>query len=399
MAQNIDAAPPGWAQDVVRPFKNPIFKGGSIAVLRGNLAPGGAIVKQAAATPTLMQHEGRAVVFDSLADMAARIDSPDLDVKADDILVLRNAGPKGAPGMPEAGYIPIPKKLAQKGLKDMVRMSDARMSGTAFGAIVLHITPESAVGGPLALVKNGDRIRLDVAGRRLELLVSDDELAARRKQWKAAEAAQGRRARLSQAVHGHGAAGRPRLRFRIPDRTGHRAHAGEMNGQTVAILESRLGEQIVELIAKRGGKPLHAPALSEIPDIDPAFIARLVRDWQAAPVKAAIFQTGVGTRALFKTTDELGLTATLLELLAACTVVVRGPKPTGALSSRGVRIDLAAVEPYTTTEVIAKLETLKLAGERVVVQRYGGKNVELESWLQAQGRGSSRDSGLSLGHA
>ncbi len=184
LGRNIDDAPPGWAQDVVRPFTNPIFKGGSIAVLRGNLAPGGAIVKQAAASPALMQHEGRAVVFDSLPDMAARIDAPDLDVKPDDILVLRNAGPKGAPGMPEAGYIPIPKKLAQKGLKDMLRMSDARMSGTAFGAIVLHITPESAVGGPLALVKNGDRIRLDVENRRLELLVSDAELAARRRQWK-----------------------------------------------------------------------------------------------------------------------------------------------------------------------------------------------------------------------
>ena len=185
LGQNIAAAPPGWRQDVVRPFNDPIFKGGSIAVLRGNLAPGGAIVKQAAASPKLMQHEGRAVVFDSLPDMAARIDSPDLDVTPDDILVLRNAGPIGAPGMPEAGYIPIPKKLAQKGLKDMLRMSDARMSGTAFGAIVLHITPESAVGGPLALVQNGDRIRLDVKNRALELLVSDEELAARRKKWKA----------------------------------------------------------------------------------------------------------------------------------------------------------------------------------------------------------------------
>jgi dihydroxy-acid dehydratase len=185
LGQNIDAAPPGWQQDVVRPFRNPIFKNGGIAVLRGNLAPGGAVVKQAAATPKLMQHAGRAVVFDSLEDLAARIDSPDLDVTPDDILVLRNAGPKGAPGMPEAGYIPIPKKLAQKGVKDMVRISDARMSGTAFGSIVLHITPESAVGGPLALVRTGDRIKLDVAGRRLELLVSDAELAARRKQWKA----------------------------------------------------------------------------------------------------------------------------------------------------------------------------------------------------------------------
>ena len=191
LGQNIDAAIPGWKQGVVRPFKNPIFKNGGIAVLRGNLAPGGAIVKQSAATPKLMQHEGRAVVFDSLEDMAARIDSPALDVKPDDILVLRNAGPRGAPGMPEAGYTPIPKKLAQKGVKDMVRISDARMSGTAFGSIVLHITPEAAVGGPLALVKSGDRIRLDVAKRKLELLVSDAELAARRKKWKAPKARAG----------------------------------------------------------------------------------------------------------------------------------------------------------------------------------------------------------------
>ncbi|MBI2225983.1 MAG: dihydroxy-acid dehydratase [Betaproteobacteria bacterium] len=191
LGQNIDAALPAWKQDVVRQFKNPIFRNGGIAVLRGNLAPGGAIVKQSAATPKLMQHEGRAVVFDSLEDMAARIDSPALDVTPDDILVLRNAGPKGAPGMPEAGYLPIPKKLAQKGVKDMVRISDARMSGTAFGSIVLHITPEAAVGGPLALVKSGDRIRLDVAKRRLELLVSDAELAARRKKWKAPKARTG----------------------------------------------------------------------------------------------------------------------------------------------------------------------------------------------------------------
>ena len=191
LGQNIDAAPRGWKQDVVRSFKNPIFKNGGIAVLRGNLAPGGAIVKQSAATPALMQHEGRAVVFDSLDDMAARIDSPGLDVTPDDVLVLRNAGPKGAPGMPEAGYIPIPKKLAQQGIKDMVRISDARMSGTAFGSIVLHITPESAIGGALALVKTGDRIRLDVPKRKLELLVSAKELAARRKQWKTPKARKG----------------------------------------------------------------------------------------------------------------------------------------------------------------------------------------------------------------
>jgi uroporphyrinogen-III synthase len=158
-----------------------------------------------------------------------------------------------------------------------------------------------------------------------------------------------------------------------------------MNGQRVAVLENRLGAQIVELIAKRGGKPLHAPALSEIPDLDPAYIKRLIGDWEAAPVKAAIFQTGVGTRALFKATDELGLSEKLLALLAACTVVVRGPKPTGALNSRGVRIDRVAGDPYTTAEVIAELASLPLCGARVVVQRYGGKNVELENWLQAQG--------------
>jgi dihydroxy-acid dehydratase len=131
-----------------------------------------------------MQHTGRAVVFESLEDLARRVDDPNLDVNADDVLVLQNAGPKGAPGMPESGYLPIPKRLAQKGVKDMVRISDARMSGTAFGSIVLHVTPESAAGGPLALVKTGDRIRLDVPARKLELLVSDAELTVRRKAWK-----------------------------------------------------------------------------------------------------------------------------------------------------------------------------------------------------------------------
>ena len=168
------------AQDVIRPHSNPIHLGGSMAVLRGNLAPRGAILKQSAASPGLLQHEGRAVVFDSLEDLAARIDAPDLDVAADDVLVLRNAGPIGAPGMPEAGYVPIPKKLAAQGVKDMVRLSDARMSGTAFGTIVLHMTPEAALGGPLALVRNGDRIRLDTHARRIDLLVGEAELALRR---------------------------------------------------------------------------------------------------------------------------------------------------------------------------------------------------------------------------
>jgi len=167
-------------QEVVRPMRNPIHPGGAIAVLRGNLAPDGAVIKHSSATPALFKHAGRAVVFDSLDDLAARIDAPDLDVAADDVLVLRNAGPRGAPGMPEAGYIPIPKKLARQGVKDMLRISDARMSGTAFGTIVLHVAPEAAAGGPLALVKTGDRIRLDVDARVLELCVAPEELDRRR---------------------------------------------------------------------------------------------------------------------------------------------------------------------------------------------------------------------------
>ena len=178
LGENLDAAPSSFKQDVIRPFANPIYSGGAMAVLRGNLAPGGALIKQAAANQALLQHTGRAVVFKSLADLAARIDSPDLDVTADDILVMQNAGPKGAPGMPEAGYIPIPKKLLQQGVKDMVRISDARMSGTAFGTIVLHISPESAIGGPLGLVRDGDRITLDTAGRQINLLVDDKALPA-----------------------------------------------------------------------------------------------------------------------------------------------------------------------------------------------------------------------------
>ncbi|MGH8642206.1 MAG: IlvD/Edd family dehydratase [Burkholderiales bacterium] len=185
LGEEIAAAPPSFAgQKVVRSSKAPVFKEGGIAFLRGNLAPEGAIIKQAAMDPKLMRHEGRAVVFESLEDLANRVDDPGLDVAAGDVLVLKNAGPRGAPGMPEAGYIPIPKKLAQKGVKDMVRISDARMSGTAFGAIVLHVTPESAAGGPLALVQNGDRIQLDVPARKLELLVGKAELEARRKKWR-----------------------------------------------------------------------------------------------------------------------------------------------------------------------------------------------------------------------
>jgi dihydroxy-acid dehydratase len=179
LGEELEAQGPGFAQDVVRPFDRPIYPQGSMAVLRGNLAPGGAIIKQSAANPGLMEHEGRAVVFENIEDMARRVDSPELDVKANDVLVLKNIGPKGAPGMPEAGYMPIPQKLARAGVKDMVRISDGRMSGTAFGTIVLHVTPESAIGGPLAQVRNGDRIRLSVSRREISLLVPDEELAQR----------------------------------------------------------------------------------------------------------------------------------------------------------------------------------------------------------------------------
>jgi dihydroxy-acid dehydratase len=166
-------------QTVIRTRQNPINAQGAMCVLRGNIAPRGAVIKQSAASPKLMTHEGRAVVFENIEDMTLRMDDMNLDVTADDVLVLRNAGPKGAPGMPEAGYLPIPKKLALQGVKDMVRISDARMSGTAFGTIVLHITPESAAGGPLALVQTGDRIRLDVPKRSIELLVDEVELTRR----------------------------------------------------------------------------------------------------------------------------------------------------------------------------------------------------------------------------
>jgi dihydroxy-acid dehydratase len=175
----IDQCDGSYNTDVIRPFGSPVYAQGGVAVLRGNLAPGGAIIKQSAATPALMEHEGRAVVFHGIEDLVTRIDDENLDVEADDVLVLKNIGPKGAPGMPEAGYIPIPKKLAAAGVKDMVRISDGRMSGTAFGTIVLHVTPEAALGGPLMAVRTGDRIRLSVSDRVIELKVTPEELAAR----------------------------------------------------------------------------------------------------------------------------------------------------------------------------------------------------------------------------
>ncbi len=172
--------------DVIRTTANPLQADGGTAILRGNLCPDGAVIKHAAATPELCQHTGPALVFDSYPEMKAKIDDPDLDVTQDTVLVLRNAGPVGAPGMPEWGQLPIPKKLLMQGIRDLVRLSDCRMSGTSYGACVLHIAPESAVGGPLALVKTGDRIELDVKNRRLHLHVSDEELAQRRAAWKPA---------------------------------------------------------------------------------------------------------------------------------------------------------------------------------------------------------------------
>ncbi len=179
LGDNVADLPARHETQIIRPRSQPITQDGAIAVLKGNLAPRGAVIKHSAADPALQVHEGRAIVFDGVKDMSERLDDPSLAITADDILVLRNAGPKGAPGMPEAGYTPIPRHLARQGVKDMVRISDARMSGTAFGTIVLHVTPESADGGPLAAVRTGDRIRLDVPARRLDLLVSDDELARR----------------------------------------------------------------------------------------------------------------------------------------------------------------------------------------------------------------------------
>jgi dihydroxy-acid dehydratase len=170
--------------DVIRPLENPVLSSGGLAILHGNLAPNGAVIKASAAEPRLLKHSGRAIVFDSFDDMNARIDDPALDVDLNSVLVLRNAGPKGAPGMPEWGNLPIPQKLLKAGIRDMVRISDARMSGTSYGACVLHVSPESFVGGPLALLKEGDIIELDVPARQLNMRVNDDELARRREAWR-----------------------------------------------------------------------------------------------------------------------------------------------------------------------------------------------------------------------
>lgn len=177
---------PCWNREVIRTYDAPVKEKAGIAVLRGNLAPEGAVIKPSAATPSLLTHRGRAVVFENIEDFRARIDDPNLDVDETCVLVLKGAGPRGYPGMPETGNLPLPPKLLAKGVTDMVRISDSRMSGTAYGTVVLHTSPESAVGGPLALVQNGDLIELDVPNRRLDLIVSEAELDRRRAAWKPA---------------------------------------------------------------------------------------------------------------------------------------------------------------------------------------------------------------------
>ena len=184
VGENLDATPTEIIDaSVIRPRSDPLDPGGSLVVLRGNLCPDGAVMKISAADPRLLAHEGPAIVFEDIHDLAARVDDPDLDVDADSVMVLRNAGPVGAPGMPEWGHMPIPAKLLRQGVSDLLRISDARMSGTSYGAVVLHVAPESAVGGPLALIETGDRIRLDVEARSLDVLLDDAELARRRAAW------------------------------------------------------------------------------------------------------------------------------------------------------------------------------------------------------------------------
>jgi dihydroxy-acid dehydratase len=181
LGERIEAERGCWVDSsVIRPLSSPIDPMGGLVALFGSLAPAGAIMKRSAADKTLFESEGRAVVFESLQDLAQRVDDPNLDITPNDFMVLKNAGPKSGTGMPEAGYLPIPKKLAAAGVKDMVRISDARMSGTAFGTIVLHVSPEASAGGPLGLVQNGDKIRLSISNKRIDLLVPDDELARRR---------------------------------------------------------------------------------------------------------------------------------------------------------------------------------------------------------------------------
>lgn len=184
LGEELDIYPRSHRQAIVRSLSDPIFPAAALAVLRGNLAPNGAIIKQSAASKRLLSHTGPAVVFSNSADLAKRIDLEELAVTPDSILVLQNIGPVGAPGMPEAGLIPIPRKLARQGVKDMVRISDGRMSGTAAGTVILHVAPEAAVGGPLTVVHTGDQITIDVALRRLSLDIGESELVKRLEVWR-----------------------------------------------------------------------------------------------------------------------------------------------------------------------------------------------------------------------
>ncbi|HEV2611242.1 MAG TPA: dihydroxy-acid dehydratase, partial [Noviherbaspirillum sp.] len=182
LAENIEGAP-CYNREVIKPLEEPFKERAGIAILKGNLAPNGAVIKPSAASPHLLTHRGRAVVFESIEELREKLDDPNLDIDENCIMVLKNCGPCGYPGMAEVGNMPLPTKVLQKGITDMVRISDARMSGTAYGTVVLHTSPEAAVGGPLALVRNGDIIQMDVSKRTLHLEVSDDELARRRAEW------------------------------------------------------------------------------------------------------------------------------------------------------------------------------------------------------------------------
>ncbi|MBT9386805.1 dihydroxy-acid dehydratase, partial [Pseudooceanicola sp. CBS1P-1] len=184
LAENLEGAQV-YNDDVIRPLSNPVYHEGSLAVLRGNLCPDGAVIKPAACDPKYYRHEGPALVFDSYPEMKKAVDDEDLEITPDTVMVLRNAGPQGGPGFPEWGMLPIPKALIKQGYRDMLRISDARMSGTSYGACVLHVAPESYVGGPLALLKTGDIVRLDLEARTLDMLVDAAELEARRAAWSA----------------------------------------------------------------------------------------------------------------------------------------------------------------------------------------------------------------------
>ena len=231
IGENIAAAP-CWNREVIRPLDQPFMADAGIAVVRGNLAPDGAVIKPSAASAHLLQHRGRAVVFETIEDFHARIDDEALDVDEHCIMVLKNCGPRGYPGMAEVGNMPLPPKVLRKGITDMVRISDARMSGTAYGTVVLHTSPEAAAGGPLALVQNGDMIELDVPARTLKLEVSDEELARRRTLWQPLD----RRpiAAGPEALRRARAAGAPGCRPRLPRRRQRRRHPARL-----ALMTSR----------------------------------------------------------------------------------------------------------------------------------------------------------------